>query len=289
LEININNVSRNFGNKLVISKFDCKLSNGVYGLVGPNGAGKSTLLKIMAGILKPSTGSILVDNEDIYKMDERYRDILGYLPQSMGIYRNFTTKEFLLYFAALKGIENDKAIKRIEELLKLVGLENEYKSKIGKFSGGMKKRLGIVLTLLNDPKIIILDEPTAALDPNERMKFRNIISEISKDRIILLSTHIVSDIEYIANEILFMKSGTLIRRGTSQEVLKELEGMVWQYTTDDSKISEIKEKHKISNILRVENEVSIRIISKKKPFEGAEEKTPNLDDIYLHYFGEGAI
>lgn len=208
MELRIDRVTKNYGSKIACDRLSITLGKGVYGLLGANGAGKTTLMRMMCGILSPTSGTISYDGIDVSR--EEYRDILGYLPQDFGYYPEFTAQDFMMYIAALKGIPKGKAKIKTDELLETVSLKNEAKKKIKTFSGGMKQRLGIAQALLNDPKILVLDEPTAGLDPKERVKFRNIISRMGAERIILLSTHIVSDIEHIANTIMVMKNGQLI-------------------------------------------------------------------------------
>ncbi|WP_330404942.1 ABC transporter ATP-binding protein [Clostridioides difficile] len=199
-KLEIENLSKIYGKKVANDKITVTLENGVYGLLGPNGAGKSTLMKQITTLIKPDEGQILYNGEDIFKMDADYRNILGYLPQEFGVYKNFTAKEFLQYIGALKGLRGKYLNSKIGELLDLVGLYDVRNKSIGKFSGGMKRRVGIAQVLLNDPKIIVLDEPTAGLDPQERARFRNLIAKMSRDKIIILSTHIISDIESVAKE-----------------------------------------------------------------------------------------
>ena len=211
MELIINDISKQYKDKMAVNHISIKLQKGIYGLLGENGAGKTTLMRMLCGILKPSSGTIAFDGIDV--SEEEYRSILGYLPQDFGYYPEFTAVDFLLYFAALKGIPKAQAKRRVNELLSLVSLEDVGKKKIKNFSGGMKQRLGIAQVLLNNPKLIILDEPTAGLDPKERVKFRNMINTIGKESIVLLSTHIVSDIENIADQVLIMKEGKLIYQG----------------------------------------------------------------------------
>lgn len=211
MELVIDRVSKQYKNKIAVDRISVKLQRGVYGLLGANGAGKTTLMRMLCGILKPTSGTITFDGIDV--SEEHYRAILGYLPQDFGYYPEFSAMDFLLYFAALKGIPKSQAKRKANELLKLVSLDDVSRKKIKTFSGGMKQRLGIAQALLNDPKLVILDEPTAGLDPKERVRFRNLIDSLGKDSIVLLSTHIVSDIEHIADQVLMMKDGQLIFQG----------------------------------------------------------------------------
>ena len=221
MELIIDRVSRQYKNKIAVDRISLKLHRGVHGLLGANGAGKTTLMRMLCGILKPTGGTIAFDGIDV--SEESYRAILGYLPQDFGYYPEFSAADFLLYLAALKGIPKDRAKRKTRELLELVSLSDVSRKKIKTFSGGMKQRLGIAQALLNDPKLLILDEPTAGLDPKERVRFRNLIEELGKNKIVLLSTHIVSDIEHIADQVLIMKDGQLIYQGKWEETREDLE------------------------------------------------------------------
>ena len=222
MELVIDRLTKQFQNKIAVDRVSLRLNNGVYGLLGTNGAGKTTLMRMLCGILQPTSGTIAFDGMDV--SEEGYRAILGYLPQDFGYYPEFTAMGFLLYMAALKGLPKHSAKRRANELLELVGLQEMGRKKIKTFSGGMKQRLGIAQALLNNPKMLILDEPTAGLDPKERVRFRNLIGQLGKDSIVLLSTHIVSDIEHIADEVLMMKDGTLIYHGAWDDQMGDLEG-----------------------------------------------------------------
>jgi len=222
MELVIDRLTKQFQNKIAVDRVSLRLNNGVYGLLGTNGAGKTTLMRMLCGILQPTSGTIAFDGMDV--SEEGYRAILGYLPQDFGYYPEFTAMGFLLYMAALKGLPKHSAKRRANELLELVGLQDMGRKKIKTFSGGMKQRLGIAQALLNNPKMLILDEPTAGLDPKERVRFRNLIGQLGKDSIVLLSTHIVSDIEHIADEVLMMKNGNLIYHGAWDDQMGDLEG-----------------------------------------------------------------
>lgn len=211
MELIIDRISKQYKSRIAVDRISVKLQKGVYGLLGANGAGKTTLMRVICGILKPTSGTVTFDGVDV--SEESYRAILGYLPQDFGYYPEFNAMDFLLYMAALKGIPKVQARRKAKELLELVSLQDVSRKKIKTFSGGMKQRLGIAQALLNDPKLLILDEPTAGLDPKERVRFRNLIESLGKDSIVILSTHIVSDVEHIADEILLMKSGQLIYKG----------------------------------------------------------------------------
>lgn len=220
MELTIDRLTKQYKNKIAVDRMSLKLTEGVYGLLGANGAGKTTLMRMLCGIQNPTSGQIKYNGTDIKVLDDEYRNILGYLPQDFGYYPEFTAYDFLMYISALKGLSKQKAEMKINELLKIVGLEDERKHRIKTFSGGMKQRLGIAQAMLNNPKILVLDEPTAGLDPKERVKFRNLIGSFSSNKIVILSTHIVSDVESIADEIIFMKAGKQILTGTPEELLK---------------------------------------------------------------------
>ncbi|MCM1167970.1 MAG: ABC transporter ATP-binding protein [Lachnospiraceae bacterium] len=284
MELKIDRVTKNYGSKIACDRISATLHNGVYGLLGANGAGKTTLMRMMCGVLKPTSGSISYNGADVSR--EEYRDVLGYLPQNFGYYPEFTARDFMMYVSALKGIPKNTAKVKTAELLETVSLNNEAKKKIKTFSGGMKQRLGIAQALLNDPKILILDEPTAGLDPKERVKFRNIISRMGSDKIILLSTHIVSDIEHIADEILVMKSGQLIHNGTLDEIISVISGKVWECTVSAQAADELSRKHPIINTRNENSSVFLRLVSNDKPCENAENAQATLEDLYLYYFSE---
>lgn len=285
MELCIDRVTKNYGNKIACDRLSLSLHKGVYGLLGANGAGKTTLMRMMCGVLRPTSGTISFDGIDVGQ--EKYRDLLGYLPQDFGYYPEFSAMDFLLYMAALKGIPKVYAKEKAAELLELVSLTNEAKKKIRTFSGGMKQRLGIAQAMLNNPKILILDEPTAGLDPKERIRFRNLISSMSADKIILLSTHIVSDVEYIADEILLMKAGQLIHQGSLDEIIEVIKDKVWECKVDKKKADELSEKYPIINFRNEDEDIFLRLVSEEKPCENAVLVDAVLEDLYLYYFNEG--
>ncbi|ADU26109.1 ABC transporter ATP-binding protein [Ethanoligenens harbinense] len=289
MELKIENLSKQYKKRWAVNNFSISIGEGVYGLLGPNGAGKSTLMRMLVDILKPTSGRVLLDNQDIHQMGDSYRDVIGYLPQNFGVYKNFTAHRFLLYLASLKGISRREAEPKIDHLLKFVNLEEMKSKKIHTFSGGMKQRLGIAQALLNDPAILILDEPTTGLDPNERIRFRNLLSELSSNKIVLLSTHIVSDVEYIAKDVIVMKKGQLLRQAPSAELIDEMQGKVWKVKVTESRLMELKQQYVIGNILRHKHDVEVKIIADEAPEPGAISTEPDLEDYYLYHFGEEAI
>ena len=283
--LKIENITKKYSNRFALQQVNCELSEGIYGLLGPNGAGKSTLMRILVDVLQSTSGRITYNGADVSTLGESYRDLLGYLPQSFGGYSNFTAEKFLRYVAALKGIEGKEAIIKVDELLELVGLNDVKKKKLRGFSGGMIQRVGIAQALLNDPKVLILDEPTAGLDPSERIRFRGILSELSKDKIIILSTHIVSDIEYVANEVLLLKAGTLIQKKSPTDLLAELDGKVWSMILTEMDFLQQKDNLKLVNTHHLQDKVELRVVSDIKPNDNAVAVLPRMEDIYVYYFG----
>lgn len=286
-ELAAENLSKNFKDKKAVREVSFKLSHGVYGLLGENGAGKTTLMRMICGILKESDGRVLCDGVEIERMGADYRRLLGYLPQDFGFYPDYTAERFLLYMAALKALPADYAKQRVEELLELVSLTDVRKKKLKSFSGGMLKRVGIAQALLNNPEILVLDEPTSGLDPKERVRFRNIISSLSKDRIVLLSTHIVSDIEYIADQIIMMKQGRVAAQGTIEEIVRPALSCVWECSVQGNEADAMNLNYVISNLKNEGNFVKLRIVSREKPLETAYNVEPALEDAYLYYLSEG--
>jgi len=286
LNLTVEHVNKYFKNKHVLKDVSFELTAGVYGLLGANGSGKTTLMRIIASAAKPASGSVKYNQTDIAVLDEKYREVLGYMPQHLGFYKNNTAEKFLLYIAALKGIEVNAAKDRVAEMLELVNLKDKRKEKIKTFSGGMKRRLGIAQALLNDPKVLIVDEPTAGLDPKERIRFRNLLSKISGHRIVLLSTHIVTDIEYIAKEIMILKEGELLQKKDPASLLDFLHDKVWMLRVRAEEVDAYQEQYKIGNIASKGEFVELRIISEHKVHENAFSAAPNLEDLYLYYFDE---
>lgn len=286
MKLEFDDLTKEFGDFTAVNHINLTMTNGVYGILGVNGAGKTTLMRMLCTLLKPTSGTICCNGKDIFNMDSEYRKLLGYLPQDFGFYPEFTVEDYLLYIAALKGIRPVVAKKRVKELISKVGLSKAAHKKMKKLSGGMKRRAGIAQAMLNNPKILILDEPTAGLDPNERIRFRNLISELSEDRLVLLSTHIVSDIEYIANEIWLMKDGEVLHKGSIEELINSMTETVWECLVPKNRVSDFMEKYKISNMKSEINQIMLRIISHEKPVENAMRVEASLEDVFLYYFGE---
>jgi ABC-type multidrug transport system ATPase subunit len=262
--------------------FDSELSPGVIGLLGPNGAGKSTLMRILATITQPTEGTVKWNDTDIAKSPDTLRTVLGYLPQDFGIYPNLTGVEFLEYMAAIKGMDTATARRRIDELLVVVNLVNAAKRPLGGYSGGMKQRVGIAQALLNDPQLLIVDEPTVGLDPEERVRFRNLLSDLAGERIIILSTHIVSDVEAAATEIVVINKGRKIQHAAPEKLLALLDGKVWQWVIPSEALTALKQNHLVSGTIRRENGVQVRVVSDASPASEAQLASPSLEDVYLH-------
>ena len=288
MELTICDLTKEFGSFRAVDRVSFTMKNGVYGLLGVNGAGKTTLMRMLTTLIKPTSGEILWDGQDVFQMDGQYRKLLGYLPQDFGYYPDFSIYDYLMYFASIKGIRPAVAKERVKLLLKQVGLVRSRHKKMKTLSGGMKRRAGIAQAMLNDPKILILDEPTAGLDPNERIRFRNLISELSEDRIVLLSTHIVSDIEYIANEILLLKDGVITMSGSASEIIESMPEQVWIFRVPKAQIDAYLKSYKVANVKTIPGGAELRVLSPVRPVESAIEVEPTLEDVFLYYFGERA-
>lgn len=285
--LELNGIEKRFGDRTAVRSTNLFLENGVYGLLGENGAGKTTLMRMICGILKPDKGNIRCDGMDIRRMGKEYRGLLGYLPQDFGYYGDFSVWRFLHYMAALKALPEPWAKQRIEELLELVDLKDCRKQRLRTCSGGMLKRVGIAQALLNEPEILILDEPTAGLDPKERVRFRNIISSLGKNRIVLLSTHIVSDVDYIADQILIMRKGEIIRKGTQRQLAEEAGQIAWKCRVPEEAAEAYGEKFIVSNLRNCGEGAELRIVSERKPFPDAEGEEASLEDLYLYFTCQG--
>ena len=288
MELTISDLTKDFGSFRAVDHVNFTMHSGVYGLLGVNGAGKTTLMRMLTTLIRPTGGEIRWDGQDVFRMDNAYRKLLGYLPQDFGYYPDFSIYDYLMYIASIKGIRPAAAKQRALRLLKQVGLSQAGHKKMKTLSGGMKRRVGIAQAMLNDPKILILDEPTAGLDPNERIRFRNLISELSEDRIVLLSTHIVSDIEYIASEILLMKDGRITLSGTAEEVIASMPERVWLFSVPREQVDRYLADYRVSNLKTTPAGATLRVLSSDCPAAGAVETAATLEDVFLHYFGESA-
>lgn len=286
MELKITNLTKEFKDITAVNDVSYSMHTGVYGLLGVNGAGKTTLMRMLCTLLKPDRGAITWDGGDIFEMDGEYRKILGYLPQDFGYYPDFTVYDYLMYIASIKGLRPVTAKQRAKALLEQVGMDKAEKKKMKALSGGMKRRVGIAQAMLGEPQILVLDEPTAGLDPNERIRFRNLISELSEKRLVLLSTHIVSDVEYIANEILLMKDGRIKAAGTSQELLSAMPAKVWSVQASKKELDAYLKSYKVSNVKTTPDGAELRILSSDKPSGNAVSVAATLEDLFLDYFGE---
>jgi ABC-2 type transport system ATP-binding protein len=281
MELRLENIKKFYGKQYALDDFSAALTEGIYGLLGPNGAGKTTLINIIIGALEANEGKVFLDGIDVKQMCTSYLNRIGYLPQDPTFYKNFRSDEFLKYMCAIKDIPAKCVKSRIEEVLELVNLTDSYKKKIGALSGGMRQRLGIAQAILNRPDILVLDEPTAGLDPVERIRFRNIISKLSKDKIVLLATHIVPDVEYIAKEILILRKGKLVKKGTPKALEKVVEGKVWNVVVSEGDVEKYTYKYPVGNVKRVENGLQLRIVSECNPEGVGEAAIPSLEDVFL--------
>ena len=284
MELSLDRLTKHYGSKIAVDQVSAVLKPGVYGLLGANGAGKTTLMRMLCAILESTSGEVCFNGKDVISMGADYRNVLGYLPQDFGYYPGYTAMEFLMYISALKGIPKKIARKRAEELLEEVGLSHVADKKVKTFSGGMKQRVGIAQALLNHPDILILDEPTAGLNPKERVRFRNLLSDYAGDRIVILSTHIVSDIEAIADEVLLMKKGKFVLQGTVLELIEKAEGKVWELTVSPAEAKKWQEQSTVANLRHEGRQTVLRIISDHMPGEMAVPCEAALEDLYLYYF-----
>lgn len=282
--LTLNNVSKNFGKFTAVENISLNMDNGLYALLAPNGAGKTTIIKMITTLLNPTEGEILYDGVNIKTMGAEYRKLLGYLPQDFGYYKNNTPKQYLSYLAALKGVPKNEMKEKLDYLLELVGLSEVANRKMKKFSGGMIQRVGIAQAMLNDPKILILDEPTAGLDPKERVRFRNIISALSKDRIVILSTHIVSDIESIANQVILIRDKHIYKMDSVANICNELLGKVFEMQVSDKEYAQMEEKYIILSARQEKGYMTIRVYDAADDGTDNDNKvsvSPNLEDVFL--------
>ncbi len=283
MNLQINGVSKRYkGNVWGLKNLTLNLKTGVLGLLGPNGAGKSTLMRIIATITRPTEGQVVCDGIDIERAPNKIRSILGYLPQDFGVYPHLNAVEFLSYLAAARGLTGKTTRLRIAQLLELVNMTDAQKRPLGSLSGGMKQRVGIAQALLNDPRLLIVDEPTAGLDPEERVRFRNLLADLSGERLVILSSHIVSDIEATAGNIAVINRGKLIRHSSPEELIRGVEGKVWETTVASAGLGEMRQCMIISSTVRSGDGVRVRVVSEKSPGAEAREATPSLEDAYLY-------
>jgi len=282
MKLEIQNVSKTYrGNVEALRGFRLEVGPGVLGLLGPNGAGKSTLMRILATVTQPTAGRVVWNGTDIKRDPDSLRAVLGYLPQDFGIYPNLTAVEFLGYLAAVKGLDAASAGKRIGELLELVNLTDAARRPLGGFSGGMRQRVGIAQALLNDPQLLIVDEPTAGLDPEERVRFRNLLSELAGERIVILSTHIVSDVEAVATDIALIAYGQLVAHGAPEALLAGVTGKVWEVVVPSAELAELRNAHRVSNTAHRSDGVHARVVADVAPRPDARALEPSLEDAYL--------
>lgn len=282
MAIEICNVKKSFGKKEILHGINLNFDKGIYGLLGPNGAGKTTLMSIMVGLLDASEGEIKYNCKNTTDKDSVFLSKLGFLPQYPGYYKNYTAYEFLEYMSALKGIKGNNK-KQINELLEFVNLTEHRDRKVGTFSGGMLRRVGLAQTLLGEPEVIILDEPTAGLDPIERIRLRNLLSEIAQNRTVIVATHIVSDIEYIANEVVLLFGGQVVSSGSPEKLTSDISEKVWRVEAKTNEMEDYVKKYKISNIFSEKDKYVLRVVSDEKPCLEAIELYPNLEDVFLYH------
>jgi ABC-2 type transport system ATP-binding protein len=283
MDLEISDVTKVYrGGKRAVSGISMKIGPGVLGLLGPNGAGKSSLMRIVATITRPTGGSVRWNGVDVVSRPDELRRVLGYLPQDFGVYPNLTAPEFLSYLAAVKGLSARSARARIEELLELVNLNEARKRPLGKYSGGMRQRVGIAQALLNDPRLLIVDEPTSGLDPEERVRFRNMLGDLASRRVVILSTHIVSDVEAVADDIAIVSQGRLLRRDTPEDLLRTAEGRVWEVLIGSSDLAGFRARHLVSRAVRTPSGVRTRVLADTPPLADAIAVTPDLEDAYLY-------
>lgn len=286
MHLQINNLTKIYGKKTALDNFSYDFTDGIYGLLGPNGAGKSTLMKMITHNLKPTSGEIIADGKNAAQLGGEYRKLLGFMPQQQSVYPDFTLTRFLHYMAGLKGLSKKEAEPQINSLIERVNLTGYAKAKLGGFSGGMRQRALLAQALLGDPKIVILDEPTAGLDPKERISLRNLIAETAFDKIVIIATHVVPDIEFIAKEVLLLSGGKITDSGTASELCSEIDGKVFEILTEQSSLAEIQHRMLVANITHENDKLCVRVISNDLPEFENRPVPPTLEDLYLYKFGE---
>lgn len=285
MELKLNSLTKEYGTKRAVDGVTVDLTPGIYGLLGPNGAGKTTLMRMICALMKPTAGAVLFNGAEISALGERYRGLLGFLPQHFGYYRDLSVRDFLSYLAYLKGLRPSAAQESIRWALEAMGLTDAADTGLSQLSGGMRRRVGIAQALLNDPAILVLDEPTAGLDPAERVRFRNLIGSLAGGRIVILSTHIVSDISYLADQLLLLHNGRLLYQGTVAALTKQADGQVWEGVLEPSQAQRLSAQYVVSKTRHVPQGVELRLLSDAPPFEGAKSVAPDLEDAYLLYTG----
>ncbi|MBQ9006309.1 MAG: ABC transporter ATP-binding protein [Atopobiaceae bacterium] len=290
MELTFDRLSKQFGARIAVDRVSATLSPGVTGLLGANGAGKTTLMRMVCDVLRPSSGQVLLDGRETTELGDEYRALLGYLPQDFGYYPDFSALDFMRYMATLKGFSNRDGLARSLQLLEEVGLADDARRKVKAFSGGMKQRLGIAQAMLNDPAILVLDEPTAGLDPKERVRFRNLIAGFAQDKIVILSTHIVSDVEFIANRILVMRDGGFIMDGTPEQVVAQAADKVWECHVEAHRAEEMAARMQVANVrYATDGHAVVRVVADGCPMEGAAPVEPTLEDLYLLAFRDAGM
>ena len=289
MKLVLDKISKSYGKNKALSEFTAELTPGVYALLGPNGSGKSTLLNIITDNLKADSGKIYYNGEDVLKLGVKFREKLGFMPQYPGLYGSFTAEKFLWYMAALKGMNKKDAEAQIKEVLDAVELSDVSNYRISTFSGGMKQRLALAQAVLGDPSVLILDEPTAGLDPKQRIAIRNYISKIAFNKIVIIATHVVSDVEYIARNVIMLKKGVIVDNAQPSELLRKIDGQVWSIPAKEEEVQPLQEQFRVTNILKNDDGVSLRILMDEPnmpPTPTAHAVSPTLEDYYLHIFGE---
>ena len=287
MKLQLSELTKKYKDKLALDHITFSFTSGIYGLLGPNGAGKSTMMNLITDNISPTSGRILIDDRNIKDIDKEYRKLLGYMPQQQNFYPELTLLRFMYFIASLKGLNKHEAKRDIEYYLKMVNLYDVREKRLGTFSGGMRQRALIAQALIGNPKILILDEPTAGLDPKERIRIRNLISEVSRDKIVIIATHVVADVEFIAKEIIMLNSGVILKSGKPADLLAEINGKVWNIYISDREITEVNDKYKVSNISREGESVIARIVAESYEDKWESETVrPDLEDLYLYLNGE---